>query len=124
MKTKYVLISGPTIVLDMELEQALHECAVILKNADNRRALNILQYQMADLLLMETTKNNSSEIAIMKQLKQEHPQLTIILIDGDNDLIAKTFEVGVKDVFRKPYKTDLVAERIRSLTNNLFFIYP
>ena len=35
MKTKYVLISGPTIVLDMELEQALHECAVILKNADN-----------------------------------------------------------------------------------------
>ena len=51
----------------------------------------------------------------MKQLKQEHPQLTIILIDGDNDLIAKTFEVGVKDVFRKPYKTDLVAERIRSL---------
>lgn len=115
MKTKYVLISGPNIVLDMELEQALHECAVILKNADNRRALNILQYQTADLLLMETTKNNSSEIAIMKQLKQEHPQLTIILIDGDNDLIAKTFEVGVKDVFRKPYKTDLVAERIRSL---------
>ena len=52
MKTKYVLISGPTIVLDMELEQALYEFAVIL-NADNRRALNILQYQTADQLLTE-----------------------------------------------------------------------
>jgi len=117
MKKKCVLISGQTVVSDKELENGLKKSAVILTNSDNSSIESIIKNQKVDLILFEMSQSNESDIAIIKNIKDSFPQIKILFIDGNGDpeLIAKAFHFGAQDAFHKPYKCDLIVERVDAL---------
>lgn len=116
MKKKFVLISGPTISTDEKLAAELQKSAVVLKNSDNKRIELIITKRKIDLLLIEISKEYPSEVEMIKNIKTKFPHIVIILIGDENrNVMAKAFKNGAKDAFKKPYKCDLIAERVRAL---------
>lgn len=119
--TRGILISGPTIAFDDELGRALEENAEIFKNSNNAEIESIIATHKIDLVLLEISKDRDWEVEIIKRVKKRFPGVLVVLIDGDNkrNVIAQAFESGVKDAFRKPYKTELVVERVNVLIKKL-----
>jgi len=120
MQNHCVLISGPTVAGDNDLEQGLQATAIVLKNAENCRVESTLADRPIDLVLLEFLANNSfAELKIIQKLKTRYPKLKIVVIadHADREALAEAFACGAQDAFRKPYKTALIVERVKALLN-------
>jgi DNA-binding response OmpR family regulator len=111
-----ILLSGPTANNDEELIAELQINALVLKNSDNNQIESILKNHKIDLILFEITKKNHSDVEAIKNIKNQFPNIPIILIDGngDREVMVKAFDYGIKDAFKKPYKCHLIAERVNA----------
>jgi PleD family two-component response regulator len=120
MKKKCVLISGPTIARDPQMGAEIKKNAVVLKNSDNREIFSILNNRKVELILFEIVNEYLADIDLIKKIKAKFPGIIILLIDGNGNrnLIARAFKNGVKDAFKKPYRYDLIEERVKGLLNN------
>ncbi len=119
MSNQHILISGPTITKDEDLVNKLTKIAEVLRNSQNSRIEAILKKHEVDLILVEILKEAASELKLIKNIKNAFPGVAIILIDGDRELMARAFSYGVKDAFRKPYKSSLVVERVKAVLGGL-----
>ena len=119
MKKKCVLISGPSIAIDPRLGSEIEKNAIVLKNPDNRQIFSILKNRKVELILFEIVNEHLADIDLIKKIKSKFHGIIILLIDGNGNrnLIAKAFEYGVKDAFKKPYRYDLIEERVKGLLN-------
>jgi PleD family two-component response regulator len=119
MKKRCILISGHSLSFDEELYVALQKIATVLKIADNHWIESFIINNPVDLVMIEIAEENSADLELIKRIKNQFPDIIIILIDGDNDreLIARAFSYGVKDAFRKPYNGALIVERVQALLN-------
>lgn len=117
MAKNCVLLSGPTIAHDEKLKEELEEFAVVVMRDDNSQIESILGENKVDLIILEISNANLHEIEVIKIVITKFPDTEIILVDGngDQELIAQAFAFGVKDAFRRPYKRDLIAERVNAL---------
>ncbi len=118
-----ILISGPTIATDVDLVTRLRGVAHVLKSSQNSRIESIITNEKVSLILVEILKEASSDLKVIKKIKNHFPGVAIILIDGDRELMAEAFSYGVKDAFRKPYKSSLVAERVKAVLGGLNHTY-
>ena len=121
MKKRRVLISGHSLSFDEELYGALQKIATVLKISDNHWIEALLAYNPVDLVIIEIAEEKSSELELIKRVKDQFPNTVIILIDGDDgrEVIAKAFSYGVKDAFRNPYNRDLIVERVKALLSRI-----
>ena len=112
-----ILLSGSTASNDKELIAELRKNALVLKNSDNDQIESILKTHKIDLILFEITKKNHSDVEVIKNIKNQFPNIPIILIDGngDREVMVKAFDYGIKDAFKKPYKYYLIVERVLAL---------
>ena len=110
-----ILISGATIATDVDLVTRLRGVAHVLKSSQNSRIEAIITNEKVSLILVEILKEASSDLKVIKKVKNNFPEVAIILIDGDRELMAEAFSYGVKDAFRKPYKNSLVVERVEAI---------
>jgi response regulator of citrate/malate metabolism len=117
MAKNCVLLSGATITQDEKLKEELEEFAIVLTSDDNSQIESILSANKIDLIILEISKANLQEIEVIKVVKTKFLETEIILVDGngDQELIAQAFVFGVKDAFRKPYKSSLIVERADAL---------
>lgn len=117
MAKNYVLISGRTILDDEELKEELAEFSVVLTSNDNSQLELILSNNKVDLIILEISSANLYDIEVIQTVKKKFPDTEVILVDGNSDqeLIAQAFAFGVKDAFRRPYKTSLIVERVKAL---------
>lgn len=99
----------------------MQKCARVLKNSDNARIMSILTNQEVDLILLEVLEGNDSELVLISSLTHQFPELPIVVIDGNGDRhkLAQAFNCGAKDAFRRPYKCDLIIERVNALLRHL-----
>lgn len=121
MKKRRVLISGHSLSFDKELYGALQKIVTVVKISDNHWLEAFLAYKPVDLVMIEISEENSVDLELIKRIKNQFPDIVIILIDGDNDreVIAKAFSYGVKDAFRKPYHYALIVERVQALLSHI-----
>lgn len=126
MKNRCVLISGHALSFDEELSGALQKIAVVLKLSDNHWIESFIINNPVDLVIIEISEENSAELELIKRIKNQFPNIIIILIDGDEDreLIARAFSYGVKDAFRKPYNYTLIVERVQALLSQQLRQHP
>jgi DNA-binding response OmpR family regulator len=118
-RSPLLIISGPTLAEDKALHRDLQKIATVLVNKQNSNVETILDSRKVDLLLLEIDLAKPAEVEIIKRVKMQHPRLSIILIDGDHDVLIKAFAYGAKDGFRKPYERKLVVERIQAILKYL-----
>ncbi|MBN1350874.1 response regulator [candidate division KSB1 bacterium] len=117
MEKKCILITGPAICRDLRLAKALQKFADVIQNASNSRIFFILGKRRVDLILFEISPEHPADIDFIHIIKNQFPEIIILLINGGDDrkLIAKGFQYGAKDAFRKPYHCDLIADRVNVL---------
>jgi PleD family two-component response regulator len=119
VEKKCILISGPNIAQDEELSNRLDENFKVIKNSNNQKIYDILIRKQVDMVLLEIQKDLNEDLNIVKSINDIMKNLPILLINGNGDKfsLAKAFEAGVRDAFRKPYKINLIVERVISLLN-------
>jgi DNA-binding NarL/FixJ family response regulator len=117
MSKRYVLLSGRSVAAADDLYEALQRTVQVIKNPENNRIESILRQQQVDLVIMEVSESKLGEIKIIKKMKQNFPEVEVIVIgkDQDQQAIAAAFAQGAKDAFRRPYRSHLIAERVNVL---------
>ncbi len=117
MKKSVVIVSGPGIASDEELFLRLNKMANVMKIHDNKRICAILEEKKVDLILFEPANDVPADIEMVRQIKGLDHTVKIVLIDDRQNLkmTARAFYYGVQDAFRKPYKIDLIVERVNTL---------
>jgi PleD family two-component response regulator len=115
MQKRRVLVSGSSVSKDEELINALEKTVAVLKNSDNRKIQSILSTDTVDAIILEMSNEIPDEVQIIADVKRQFKQVKIILINGDRELFVKAFHLGAKDAFRKPYRRDMLVERVNAL---------
>lgn len=112
-----IVISGATIVNDNALVRELQKSARVLRNEDSGNLNALIAQNSVQLLILELPEEGRREMELISQLKQRHPRLQIVVINGNgnSEALAEAFGVGVEDAFRRPYKVELVEERVREM---------
>lgn len=111
-----ILVSGPTIVQDADLVSGLQKDAIVVSNSDNSQVPSLLAGAGVDILLLEIPARHSGELELVRAITRKYPALDILILDesGDSERVAQAFAYGIKDAFRRPYKRELIVERVRA----------
>jgi len=112
MKPKCVLLCGPTLYRDKELQRKLRQSYRLITERDETQIEKLLKSCKVDLLLLEIKDDKSCGLHPIKKIKDISPDLNVFIINGNQNTISRAFENGANDAFRNPYKTDLILERI------------
>lgn len=112
-----ILISGATIANDEALARELQKSARVLRNEDSGNLKTLIAQTSVQLLILELPEQGRTEMEMISQLKQRHPRLQIVVINGNgnSEALAEAFGYGVKDAFRRPYRVELLEERVRGM---------
>ena len=117
MSIPCICVSGSTITKDKVLIAQLEKYLAVIKNYANWQIEPVLSRNKVDLLLLEISPGNLTDLELIKRLKEQYPHLKIVIIDGNGNrhLVTQAFAYGVKDAFKRPYLIELVVERINAL---------
>lgn len=115
MQKHCVLVSGATISKDSTLIESLGNTCNVLTNQHSKKIESMLASTDVDMIVLEPSSEFLKEIEIIKNIKNRYQNLMIILIDGDRELFVQAFRYGVKDIFRKPYRREMILERVNAL---------
>lgn len=110
-----ILISGPNVWQDQRLISLLKVASRVLCNRDNKNIEHILQRNEINAVIIEIPEESPGDVEFIKSANSEHQHIPFILIDGKRELIARAISYGVRDVFKRPYRGDLLAERVCAL---------
>ena len=119
MVNYHILLTGPDAPFDQDLVALLKKFSCVIKNSDNKQVESILNKEKVDLIIFEVTHQKRLDLGFIKKIRNKYSTVPILLIDGngDTDLIVNAYTSGVKDVFKKPYKCYLIAERANALVS-------
>lgn len=117
MRIPTILLYGSSIINDDILVSGLKKYARILKHNPCSKILKKIYKGDIDLMVMEISDNNNLEFEILKEFKKNYPCIRILLINGKGNLniLAEAFHLGITDAFKKPYKRELLIERVQAL---------
>lgn len=121
MKKRCVLLSGDSLCGDEELYEALQNIAVVVKNPENSQVEALMATRPVDLVILEIPRKHPADVDLIKHLRQQFPDIVIIVVDGDADrkVIARAFSYGANDAFRKPYHRVLMVERVKAILSRM-----
>ena len=86
----------------------LQKNAIVMKYHDNYRVESIIKDKQVDLILLEISKDVPSEIEIIKNVKRYHPNIEIIIINEDREVIARALSYEAGMVFQHYYCHSLI----------------
>ncbi len=116
MKFKILLI-GKNIIHDKLLSHSLQKLAHIYSLDSINQLQAYIQNEAVNLVIFEFTDQWKNELELLKQVKELKLQIPIIMINGADSMEATilSFQCCVKDVFKTPYKIELLSERVEAL---------
>ena len=117
LKKYNIILSGPTLSDDEELKGSLRKIANLTDNPIQQQIGSMLKAQKFHLILFEVSKSNPKGVEVLRTIKKTYPEILIMLFVHNDDLslIARGLEYGAKDVFKKPFKYELIAERVEAM---------
>jgi DNA-binding response OmpR family regulator len=113
----HVCLAGPVVTGDYGLLDALkahHEVSLV---ADPTRLDRSPLLDLSDVLVLDASGLCSLLRPLLRSLRQRHPALPIVLVDGnltEHDK-ADAFSIGVLDYFPAPCHIGLLTERLEVL---------
>ena len=76
----------------------------VIQAGDGRQALNLLDKQEVDIILSDVMMPNMSGLDLLRNVKQQQPDLAVILMTGytDKEVILQALKAGADDFISKP----------------------
>lgn len=94
----------------------LGEC---FEGANGREALEILEQNWIDLVLLDLHMPVMDGAALVKALRQNHLWQTIpvvlITTEGRQEVLAPFFEYGIQGYIRKPFRPEDIKEKLQNI---------
>jgi len=112
-----VLLFGKELSQDQELSNLLQNKVELFILQKSEQLISEIQKLNIDLVVFEFSKMWEKSLQVLKNLKSQFKQIDIVIVDGNDskEAIIRSFQIGVDDYFKKPYKCHLLAERIEAL---------
>lgn len=92
----------------------------IFQAADGRAALEIIQSEQPDLILLDMKMPGMDGIELLRQLRPIHPTVKVIMMTayGELDMVAEASKLGALAHFTKPFDIEeLRSEVIKQLAS-------
>ena len=116
MTAKVLLVDDEVDILAfsaLAVEELGFEC---LKCQDPRKVLKMIDEQSPVLIVTDLNMPELSGIELIEQIKQDHPQLPIVVITGYPDM-GKTAKESVNTVLVKPFEISELQDCIKQIIN-------
>ena len=112
-----ILVYSNQIKKDINLLNELRKLAITQIVEKIQQLPSLLKTTKVDLILIEIEESYYKIFAVINSLNKTDPSIPIVIIDGgeNQNVTIKAFRSGVKDYFKKPYKSHLLLERIQAL---------
>jgi len=115
-----------TIEDDVDLRKFLKE--LLLDNgyqaidaADGVKALEIIEDQRPDLVILDLGLANLSGESVLSEIRKKHPDLAVIILTAKKEVedIVRGFKLGADDYLTKPFKGEELLARIKARLRHL-----
>jgi DNA-binding NarL/FixJ family response regulator len=112
-----IVLFGSGIAQNRLLRTRLKDVASVTIASEIQQLYHTLDHFHPDILLFEISKDSPRPLQTLKQITMRYPDIRVLALNGSDDrcAIAEAISCGVCDVFRQPYRYDLIVERIKNL---------
>ena len=116
---KYLILYGPALVNDRELQIELEKDFVVLSCERYDQLIRILNNKVIAILLFQLN-SEQMQLTNLKQILSQYHKLPVIVLGngGQMEMVAQAFQLGAGDFFRLPYRRDLLVERVKYLAGS------
>ncbi|HOP06663.1 MAG TPA: response regulator [candidate division Zixibacteria bacterium] len=112
-----LLVDDETELLD-SLQRLFRRRKMHCLTADNGpRALELLQEELVDVMVLDVKMPGMDGIEVLKQVKEKHPSIQVILLSGHPSVSAamEGVKLGASEYLKKPPDIGQLVETIRRL---------
>ena len=111
------LLCGKNITKDKLLFKDLEVKTNLLFFNDQSQISENFNFTEIDLVVLEYSDSLHDHLEFIRHLKKASPLVPIVVVSNSDSMEATvlSFRYGAKDFFKKPYKVDLLIERIDAL---------
>ncbi len=116
-------VSGRILIVDDDplileaLTAALAPPHEVVRAQTGSAAVELLEHQQLDLVLLDYVLPDVSGLAILRAIKQVSPEVLVMLMTGfgSEDITVEAFRAGVQDYLRKPISLQDLLTRVEAL---------
>ncbi|PIP72600.1 MAG: UDP-3-O-[3-hydroxymyristoyl] N-acetylglucosamine deacetylase [Nitrospinae bacterium CG22_combo_CG10-13_8_21_14_all_47_10] len=92
----------------------------VFKTGDGIEALEIIQTDPPDLVLLDIWLPGMDGIEVLKTVKAYHPEIEVLIMSGHGtiDTAVKATKLGAQDFIEKPFSLDRITQSIADVLNN------
>ncbi len=92
----------------------------IIEAEDGQQAMDRIENENPDLVLLDLLMPNITGIELLKMLKEKNKTVPVIVISADiqESTKAECLELGAKEFLNKPPRKEVLLNTIEDITNN------
>jgi UDP-3-O-acyl N-acetylglucosamine deacetylase len=92
----------------------------VIETGDGVEALEIIQTDPPDLVLLDIWLPGMDGIEVLKTVKAYHPEIEVLIMSGHGtiDTAVKATKLGAQDFIEKPFSLDRITQSIKDVLRN------
>ncbi len=105
------------------LFQTDNEVNVVGETEDGEKAIELVKKLHPDVVITDVSMPNMSGIQLTKKLKEEHPNVKVLIISmhNDDDYIIDALEAGAMGYITKDSNDDEIINAVHSISNDKMY---
>ncbi len=128
MKVRILLADDHVVIRDgiRALLENHSDFEVVAVASDGREALDLIQQQDIDVIVMDISMPNMTGIEATRQIKTLSPEVKVLALSvhTDSELVARMIEAGASGYLPKSCEIDELIEAIQTVIKNRTYLSP
>jgi DNA-binding response OmpR family regulator len=117
-RKRVLLIDDDDAVVDC-LTLALEDSYEVLAARNGREALEVLAEEGVDAVLLDLMMPVLDGPGFLRECRERHIEVPVLVVSAGMDLATRLGTLGANDYVQKPFKLDVLEEKLARLVNGL-----
>ncbi|MBL7019740.1 MAG: UDP-3-O-[3-hydroxymyristoyl] N-acetylglucosamine deacetylase [Nitrospinaceae bacterium] len=119
-KARILIVDDEKNIVHSLTEILADEGYEVAKTGDGIEALEIIQTDPPDLVLLDIWLPGMDGIEVLKTVKAYHPEIEVLIMSGHGtiDTAVKATKLGAQDFIEKPFSLDRITQSIADVLSN------
>ena len=119
-KSRILIVDDEKNIVRSLTEILTDEDYEVTNTGDGIKALEIIQTDPPDLVLLDIWLPGMDGIEVLKTVKTYHPEIEVLIMSGHGtiDTAVKATKLGAQDFIEKPFSLDRITQSIASVLSN------